>query len=743
MRPLTSALAALFLFVLPFAAFGQTAAVARSVDGTPAGMYPIPGSHLLQKENQEVLAYVAQHPEALVRSKLQKTAWSFAVGSTYTWKAQTFGTVSWYDVPSTCRAIGTHCYIFVEDAGWGTKVTQAAVDSIMGAFDTHTPANPSKGVYQTDVETFGNPPDVDGDPRIIILVLDINDGYTGSGGFVAGYFWRGNEVPGYTNGNNAEIYYVDDNPLDLTQSWGITTGMSTAAHEFQHMIHWGKDPNEITFMNEGCSCFAESNCGYGIHSQSGYVNETNHYLLDWRAVTDPNVLNDYGRAARFFQYIGDQFGADVLMPIVASTLHGIAGLDAGLATFGTSRRFADIFPDWLIANILDDRAVNPNYGYVYPNLPKAVGTIYVNPNVASTGVTVASLGGQYLSYTGGTDLRITFTTSSSALLFKAVEIGSPSRVLDVTPGVEFHEPGFGAVYSKINFVAINTSQSSSASFSYQSSGSGATSFELKYDTSEPTGGYLALQAGDTACVWFTGVQGARLDSVRVALNVTGSLNGGVYRYTGVQQPTPLGTRLAVPVTATRSGSSAWATIDLRSYGIDAGSNFAVAFPYTGSNPRVQVVDVPYTSGDVFHSYTYYTEATNDNWYVLTDSQTPGNAFGYSIRAYVSIGSTDVPEPLAQFPSATRLAQNYPNPFNPVTRINYTIGGNRGEGLGISDVTLIVYDMLGRQVEVLVNERKTPGDYDVTFDGTGLSSGVYIYRLTVGASVQARTMVLVK
>jgi hypothetical protein len=706
-------------------------------------MVPIPGSHLLQKENQEVLAYITQHPEALVRAKLQKPAWSFVVGSTHTWKALTFGTVSYYDVPSTCRAVGTHCYIFAEDAGWGSKITQPAIDSIMNAFDNHTPANPSKGVYQTDVETFGAPPDIDADPKIIILVLDIKDGYSGSGGFVAGYFWSGNEVLGYANGNNAEIYYVDDNPLDLTQSWGITTGMSTAAHEFQHMIHWGKDPNEITFVNEGCSTFAESNAGYGIHNQSGYVNETNHYLLDWRAVTDPNVLNDYARAARFFQYMGDQFGAAVFMPIIASTLHGIAGLDAGLASFGTSRQFASLFPEWLIANILDDRTVDPHYGYVYPNLPKAVGTTYLTPNVSLTNVMVASLGGQYLSYTGGADLHITFTTASAGLVFKAVEIGTLSRVLDVTPGVEFHEPGFGTTYSKIHFIAINTSQSSPASFSYQSSGSGTTTFELRYDPTEPTGGSLGLQAGDTACVWFTGVTGSRLDSIRVALNAMGSLIGGIYRYTGAQQPTPLGTRLAVPVTATRSGSSPWATIDLRSYGIDAGSNFAVAFAYTSAVLRVQVVDAPYTSGDVFHSYTYYKEATNDNWYILTDSQSPGNAFAYSIRAYVSIGADDVRQPVSLLPTTTRLEQNYPNPFNPSTVIHYTVGGNRGEGIGVSDISLIVYDVLGREVAVLVNEKKEPGNYEVRFDGRDLASGAYVYRLTAGSTVQSQKMLLLK
>jgi glucose/arabinose dehydrogenase len=80
------------------------------------------------------------------------------------------------------------------------------------------------------------------------------------------------------------------------------------------------------------------------------------------------------------------------------------------------------------------------------------------------------------------------------------------------------------------------------------------------------------------------------------------------------------------------------------------------------------------------------------------------------------------------PMRYALEQNYPNPFNPLTIIKYTIGGNRGWGLGVSDVSLVVYDVLGRQVAVLVNESKSPGSYEVQFDGSGLASGVYIYRL---------------
>jgi hypothetical protein len=88
------------------------------------------------------------------------------------------------------------------------------------------------------------------------------------------------------------------------------------------------------------------------------------------------------------------------------------------------------------------------------------------------------------------------------------------------------------------------------------------------------------------------------------------------------------------------------------------------------------------------------------------------------------------------PSAFILGQNYPNPFNPVTKINYDIPKTAA-------VKLTVYDLLGREVKTLINELKNPGRYEVTFDGSNLSSGVYFYRINADAFSDIRKMVLIK
>lgn len=87
-----------------------------------------------------------------------------------------------------------------------------------------------------------------------------------------------------------------------------------------------------------------------------------------------------------------------------------------------------------------------------------------------------------------------------------------------------------------------------------------------------------------------------------------------------------------------------------------------------------------------------------------------------------------------------LKQNYPNPFNPTTTISYTIPSNVR---GFSNTKLAVYDILGREVELLVNKIQPSGTYDVNFDASNLSSGIYYYKLKSGPFLRIKKMLLVK
>ena len=113
-----------------------------------------------------------------------------------------------------------------------------------------------------------------------------------------------------------------------------------------------------------------------------------------------------------------------------------------------------------------------------------------------------------------------------------------------------------------------------------------------------------------------------------------------------------------------------------------------------------------------------------------------------VFVYNSDGIVSVKNKRNKIPNNIRLFQNYPNPFNPTTTIKYIIP-EAHSGFSMSKVGLKVYDVLGNEIATLVNEAKQPGVYEVQFDATGLSSGVYFYKLTVNNSIKVKRMILLK
>jgi hypothetical protein len=90
-----------------------------------------------------------------------------------------------------------------------------------------------------------------------------------------------------------------------------------------------------------------------------------------------------------------------------------------------------------------------------------------------------------------------------------------------------------------------------------------------------------------------------------------------------------------------------------------------------------------------------------------------------------------------------LKQNYPNPFNPTTKISFSVPSVTLSGVEGSLVTLKVYNTLGKEIATLVNENLSAGEHEITFDATGLQSGVYFYQLKAGSFIQTNKMVYLK
>jgi hypothetical protein len=169
---------------------------------------------------------------------------------------------------------------------------------------------------------------------------------------------------------------------------------------------------------------------------------------------------------------------------------------------------------------------------------------------------------------------------------------------------------------------------------------------------------------------------------------------------------------------------------------------------TGSLGNMEAVLLKFAPDDNLTWETHYSPAYAGN--VTVSSLAAKNDGGVAIAGFINGTGSPYHLYVASFgerpvavtpqagvvPSTWAMFQNYPNPFNPRATIRYQIAS-------VSQVHLVVYDILGREMATLVNEKKGPGTYESQFDGSRFASGVYFYRLTAGRFVQVRKMLLLK
>lgn len=136
-------------------------------------------------------------------------------------------------------------------------------------------------------------------------------------------------------------------------------------------------------------------------------------------------------------------------------------------------------------------------------------------------------------------------------------------------------------------------------------------------------------------------------------------------------------------------------------------------------------------------------------YTFTDEITAPGKYSYRLKQIDTDGSFEYSNAVTVnagdiIPEKFELSQNYPNPFNPVTKIQYSIPAViASEAKQSVNATLKVYDIIGREVAVLVNESKEAGIYEVEFDATKLSSGLYFYSLSAAGKTITKKMMLLR
>ncbi len=165
----------------------------------------------------------------------------------------------------------------------------------------------------------------------------------------------------------------------------------------------------------------------------------------------------------------------------------------------------------------------------------------------------------------------------------------------------------------------------------------------------------------------------------------------------------------------------------------SGTNIAVCGGI--GNASIAIVDL---DKQLITVYSDSTKKNDDVFYV--NFPTVNSGYMCAGDTYILSASflpvTSINEQESSLKKQFLLSQNYPNPFNPTTTINYTVPK-------VSFVTIKVYDALGRELNTLVNEEKSAGNYNVEFNASKLASGIYFYRMQAGNFVGTKKLILLK
>ena len=259
------------------------------------------------------------------------------------------------------KKIGKHCYVYLQQNS--RRIDAAGIGKIATTFDNR--------IYPECRSMFGNEwnPGIDGDSRITLLLLDIQDTYNpeqGQKGFTAGYFNAGDcyAKSKYPNSNEREMLYLDIYPSDPSTD----KFLSVIAHEFQHMIHWNNDPKEFTWVNESLSQLAPFLCGYGHPPQvQAFVRNPDNNMAAW---SNDDMIANYGQVYLWSQYISTRIASTddrrraFVRRMVAQTSQGFSGLNAAIKKQGIKNNARNLFRNFCVANYLnDDRIEQGTYSY--------------------------------------------------------------------------------------------------------------------------------------------------------------------------------------------------------------------------------------------------------------------------------------------------------------------------------------------------------------------------------------------
>ena len=702
------------------------------------------------------------------------------VGDTLSFNTERFLGLGWERRHFTLMVEGDGFNLWVETAERDNgHVQDGDINALAQALSVRTPdgsVNPNAGILENNATLFGDVPNYDGDGTLDILWFDITDDYPSSAP-LAGYFAPEDYDPAAPpgQGNQADVLYLDTDPLLIGAEFGIDEVKQVTVQVHQQLIHFNQDPDEHPFVARGLAEWAKLLNGFEV-CDGFYLNfplEHNIAFLSWNPL-EP-FLGDVQRAALFTNYFAEQLGREAALALVQEPDIAAAGYRAVMEARNATRTLEDMVLDFHTANYVNDPALDPRFGYTAEACRdvRAPATGLVDASLGTsltpTNLELRAGGVQYFLWENVRNLRVGLNVEETegAVRLRAILEGFDGSVsvLDGEPGALAFEGAYKQatiiiVYDQLDDPANTAFVSLSAAWD----GTAVETENVAYDggqiASSPPN-FVQVDRDGIQAVRFEVPEGMRLAKVILAPFFENQFVDGngvplgpataprdfrlhVWDDDGTGQP---GTeRLTLERTDPRP--YVLAGLALSHFALDVLDQLALS-----TLSKVVYVGLSNTGDDDNHLVMALAPFTGDNpaflfanfdgsarWHPLATLNNSGQALEnrvIPIRAQFQAEAIDtaVDEAEARSP-AVALHPNYPNPFNPNTTIRYTLPQ-------AVPVRLVVYDVLGREVAVIIDAPQPAGDHRVRLDASAWASGSYFYTLQTPHQRLTRMMVLVR
>ncbi|GAB4368885.1 MAG: hypothetical protein Kow0042_10280 [Calditrichia bacterium] len=669
----------------------------------------------LKRENPEEYNQILATAEVF-----QKTNWQNL--TTRSFWAYNFKTEKYYQISATLRRSGNLSNIWVEDESWSKGyVNDDILNVLLAGLEDATDSSsidPNKGIVEIDTMLFGQPPNVDGDGIIDFLVLNIQDNFdsTANPSFIAGYFSPTDQL-NTTFSNKMDLMYIDAYPgIFYRNSYRTDRALSTIAHELQHLIHYRYDKSEEPWINEGLSQLAGTYCGYGLDFPRLYLENTNDSLMHWS-----NQIKDYARINLWMLYCAEQLGLDFIRYLVQSNLKGVSGFNQAVLNSGQSKTLPEIFSDWVVANWINNPAINSRYGYQWRAAKglhaKVHNLLYTYPSLQQSGL-IKHYGIEYHRFRGGDSLQINFVNfpPESRLLIQkenTVSFMEPAGTSILLP--EFSDDSIQVLllYSTGGDAFYKYNADANYSLRY---------FELTYDDGESESLISFSTLPAIAANKFT-VPEANLNLESIQFFAGGAnYDAKIHLYNSSASGLPE-YDIIPPIEKYIYSPESWVEVLLpQPYdGFEKGDVF-----FAGVEIGLPNKSLGYDGTQPFDGKSYL-QMGGGNWGNLRSFANGSFPGDWMIRATLTALLPSDSIPPTQPGTDFIVKGNYPNPLyseEQLTKIHFEIP-EAGE------VRLVVYNILGQKVAD-IKRNFTASENEFVWNGRGksgiLPSGIYFYQL---------------